>query len=155
MPKNLFKITAEEWKKSTSGWHASLKVKGESSFNTATSKLNLLLGLGEVLHDPLIHLTFFNLQQSFEGQELSSSWGNAPIVLILLDFFVLSSLGRSFFFHFLYHIQVIQEFLDPKVVPQKVSLKIMNPDLQGLQVKTNLSLFYCWVHSSVSLPWYC
>ena len=38
---------------------------------------------------------------------------------------------------------MIQEFLDPKVVPQKVSLKIMNPDLQGLQVKTyNLSLFY-------------
>lgn len=36
---------------------------------------------------------------------------------------------------------MIQEFLDPKVVPQKVSLKIMNPDLQGLQVKT-LSLFY-------------
>ena len=98
LPKNLFKITAEEWKKSTSGWHASLKVKGESSFNTATSKLNLLLGLGEVLHDPLIHLTFFTLQQSFEGQELSSSWGNAPIVLILLDFFVLSSLGRSFSF---------------------------------------------------------
>ena len=49
------------------------------------------------------------------------------------------SLGRSVFLHFLYHIQVIQEFLDPKVVPQKVSLKIMNPDLQGLQVKT---LFY-------------
>ena len=84
----------------------------------------------------------FNLQQSFEGQELSSSWGNTPIILILLDFFVLSSLGRSLFFHFLYHIQVIHEFLDPKVVPQKVSLKIMNPDLQGLQVKTNLSLFY-------------
>ena len=36
---------------------------------------------------------------------------------------------------------MIQEFLDPKVVPQKVSLKIMNPDVQGLQVKT-LSLFY-------------
>ena len=36
---------------------------------------------------------------------------------------------------------MIQEFLDPKVVPQKVPLKIMNPDLQGLQVKT-LSLFY-------------
>ena len=54
----------------------------------------------------------------------------------------MSSLGRSLFFHFLYHIQVIQEFLDPKVVPQKVSLKIMNPDLQGLQVKTHLSLFY-------------
>ena len=36
---------------------------------------------------------------------------------------------------------MIQEFLDPKVVPQKVSFKIMNPDLQGLQVKT-LSLFY-------------
>ena len=53
----------------------------------------------------------------------------------------MSGLGRSLFFHFLYHIQVIQEFLDPKVVPQKVSLKIMNPDLQGLQVKT-LSLFY-------------
>ena len=85
----------------------------------------------------------FNLQQSFEGQELSSPRGNAPIILILLDFFVLSSfIGRSLFFHFLYHIQVIQEFLDPKVVPQKVSLKIMNPDLQGLQVKTNLSLFY-------------
>ncbi|CAH3147543.1 unnamed protein product, partial [Porites evermanni] len=31
------------------------------------------------------------------------------------------------------HPEVIQEFLDPKVVPQKVSLKIMNPDLQGLQ----------------------
>lgn len=54
----------------------------------------------------------------------------------------MSSLGRSLLFHFLYHIQVIQEFLDPKIVPQKVSLKIMNPDLQGLQVKTNLSLFY-------------
>ena len=53
----------------------------------------------------------------------------------------MSGLGRSLFFHFLYHIQVIQEFLDPKVVPQKVSFKIMNPDLQGLQVKT-LSLFY-------------
>lgn len=56
------------------------------------------------------------------------------MILILLDFFVLSSLGRSLFFHFLYHIQVIQEFLDPKVLPRKVSLKIMNPDLQGLQV---------------------
>lgn len=91
---------------------------------------------------PLSFTWPFILQQSFEGQELSSSWGNAPIILILLDFFVLSGLGRSLFFHFLYHIQVIQEFLDPKVVPQKVSLKIMNPDLQGLQVKTNLSLFY-------------
>ena len=30
--------------------------------------------------------------------------------------------------------QVIQEYLTPKVVPQRVSLKISNPDLQGLQV---------------------
>ena len=44
-PKNLFKITAEEWKKSTSGWHALLKVKGESSFNKAALKLMAALKL--------------------------------------------------------------------------------------------------------------
>ncbi|XP_068707716.1 flap endonuclease GEN homolog 1-like [Montipora foliosa] len=31
------------------------------------------------------------------------------------------------------HHKVIQEFLAPKVVPQRVSLKIMNPELRGLQ----------------------
>ena len=41
--------------------------------------------------------------------------------------------------HHIFAHQVIEEFVTPKVVPQQVSLKIFNPDLQGLQVTATWS----------------
>lgn len=49
---------------------------------------------------------------------------------------------------FCFSLQVIQEFLAPKVVPQRISLKIMSPDLQGLQVTVKWSVF--WFEKSLT-----